>query len=226
MSENQKFAIPNPEQEDIEEALGVIWHRMEEGAYAKADILPVLKGGVGPHVLDVLLKRGYVREDGESLAFTAEGKPLAKDIIRRHRLAERLLSDVLNIDKSALDPNACKWEHIISPEVTESICTLLGHPVECPHGSSIPSGECCQREESRLEPIVVSMDRMSAGEEGKIAYVRLQDHPELHKLLSLGVIPGVPVHMHQTFPTIVIQLGESQLALEESAAKNIYIRKS
>jgi DtxR family Mn-dependent transcriptional regulator len=226
MTENKKFPIPTAEQEDIEEALGVIWHRAERGIHAKNAILPVLEEGVSGRIYDLLKQRSYVHESGGDVRLTADGESLAKDITRRHRLAERLLTDVLSLDTQAVDPNACQLEHIISPEVTESICTLLGHPVECPHGSRIPQGDCCKRAESRLEPIVVTLDKMKAGDEGKIAYLRLQDHPELHKLLSLGLIPGTQMHLHQTYPTFVLQVGENQLALEEAIARNIYIRRN
>ena len=61
-----------------------------------------------------------------------------------HRLAERLFRDVLGIhDEDEIESSACKFEHILSPDVTERICTLLGHPTACPHGSPIPKGDCC-----------------------------------------------------------------------------------
>jgi DtxR family Mn-dependent transcriptional regulator len=225
MTENKKFPMPTAEREDIEEALNVVWHFVEKGERASARVRPAVEEVVGADIYGKILSQGYARETGADLVLTPEGETLAKDIVRRHRLAERLLTDVLSLDKQSVDPNACQLEHIISPEVSESICTLLGHPLQCPHGSSIPPGECCRRAEQHVEPIVLSLDRLSAGESGRVAYVLLQNHPELHKLLSLGVIPGTEVHLHQTFPTFVLQIGESQLALEESVARNIYIRK-
>src|SRR5438477_12227297 len=76
--------------------------------------------------------------------FTPAGEERARTVIRRHRLAERLFMDVLSIrDEVEVESSACKFEHILSPDVTDRICTLLGHPVECPHGSPIPPGECC-----------------------------------------------------------------------------------
>ena len=82
-------------------------------------------------------------ENGEE-RFTPKGESRARDVIRRHRLAERLFMDVLSIrDEREIESSACKFEHILSPEVTDRMCTLLGHPTACPHGSPIPSGECC-----------------------------------------------------------------------------------
>ena len=85
-----------------------------------------------------------VRLAENQVQLTDEGEVRARSVIRRHRLAERLFMDVLAIrDDAAVETNACTFEHILSPEVTDRICTFLGHPKTCPHGSPIPPGECC-----------------------------------------------------------------------------------
>src|SRR5271165_6420002 len=77
---------------------------------------------------------------------TERGRQRAADIIRRHRLAERLFTDSLALEsESEIEQQACKFEHILSPEATEKICTFLGHPRTCPHGAPIPLGPCCER---------------------------------------------------------------------------------
>jgi len=76
--------------------------------------------------------------------FTEKGRKRAEDIIRRHRLAERLFMQTFHVqDEHEVAEQACKFEHILSPEATDSICSFLGHPRTCPHGSPIPAGECC-----------------------------------------------------------------------------------
>jgi hypothetical protein len=75
---------------------------------------------------------------------TPHGRERAGSIIRRHRLAERLFTDSLAMDsESEIEQQACKFEHILSPEATDKICTFLGHPRTCPHGAPIPPGPCC-----------------------------------------------------------------------------------
>jgi putative ABC transport system ATP-binding protein len=75
---------------------------------------------------------------------TLRGRERAGSIIRRHRLAERLFTDSLAMDsESEIEQQACKFEHILSPEATDKICTFLGHPRTCPHGAPIPPGLCC-----------------------------------------------------------------------------------
>jgi putative ABC transport system ATP-binding protein len=77
---------------------------------------------------------------------TARGRQQAADIIRRHRLAERLFTDSLALEsESEIEEQACKFEHILSPQATEKICAFLGHPRTCPHGAAIPPGQCCGR---------------------------------------------------------------------------------
>src|SRR5215813_1390663 len=78
--------------------------------------------------------------------FTPAGQQRAADVIRRHRLAERLFTQTLKVqNEDEIEQQACKFEHILSPEVTEKICSFLGHPTTCPHGSPIPAGECCEK---------------------------------------------------------------------------------
>ena len=93
-----------------------------------------------------------LRSDGVStgdgclvVTLTPRGRRRAGSIIRRHRLAERLFTDSLALDsESEIEQQACKFEHILSPEATDKICTFLGHPRTCPHGAAIPPGPCCE----------------------------------------------------------------------------------
>ncbi len=90
---------------------------------------------------------GLLEDGGGTVQFTEEGRRRAASVIRRHRLAERLFTDTLALrDEDQIESNACTFEHILSPEVTERICTFLGHPRRCPHGSPIPPGPCCGRD--------------------------------------------------------------------------------
>jgi len=80
----------------------------------------------------------------ETIDFTERGRQRAEDVIRRHRLAERLFIETLHVsDELEVEEQACKFEHILSSEVTDRICTFLNHPTTCPHGSPIPRGACC-----------------------------------------------------------------------------------
>ena len=100
---------------------------------------------------DALKPAGFSTGDGSAIVeLTPRGHQRAADIIRRHRLAERLFTDSLAMDsETEIEQQACKFEHILSPEATDKICTFLNHPRTCPHGAPIPPGPCCGR---RAEP--------------------------------------------------------------------------
>src|SRR5450755_3685100 len=96
---------------------------------------------------DALKPAGFSTGNGSLIVeLTPRGHQRAADIIRRHRLAERLFTDSLAMDsETEIEQQACKFEHILSPEATDKICTFLGHPRTCPHGAPIPLGACCER---------------------------------------------------------------------------------
>jgi len=81
---------------------------------------------------------------GGEVHLTEAGSRRARDVVRRHRLAERLFTDTFAIDDSEAHQQACRFEHIITPELDQRICSFLGHPRTCPHGNPIPPGVCCE----------------------------------------------------------------------------------
>ena len=129
-----------------------IWICGEEGKPAQIERLHATgPAGKLPVVSDepaarVLLRMSDLRlvavQDGE-VQLTPGGTQRARDVVRRHRLAERLFKDTFSIEDSEAHTQACKFEHIISPELDQRICTFLGHPKTCPHGNPIPPGDCC-----------------------------------------------------------------------------------
>jgi putative ABC transport system ATP-binding protein len=133
------------EDEHFDHLLEQIWVLQEDSQVADTQRLQ-LAG-----VLDVaaLVRRmgehGLVRIDNGALRLTAAGEERARSVMRRHRLAERLFSDTFDVEDREVESTACQFEHILSPQVTDKICTFLGHPHTCPHGKSIPSGSCCPR---------------------------------------------------------------------------------
>src|SRR5580698_4398212 len=96
---------------------------------------------------DALKPSGFSTGDGSLIVeLTPRGYQRAADIIRRHRLAERLFTDSFAMDsETEIEEQACKFEHILSPGATDKICTFLNHPLTCPHGAAIPPGPCCGR---------------------------------------------------------------------------------
>jgi putative ABC transport system ATP-binding protein len=110
---------------------------------------------------DALKPDGVSIGDGTMIIeLTGRGRQRAADIIRRHRLAERLFTDSLALDsETEIEQQACKFEHILSREATDKICSFLGHPLTCPHGAPIPPGPCCPRTTTSADVSTLSSKR-------------------------------------------------------------------
>ncbi|HTP44571.1 MAG TPA: ATP-binding cassette domain-containing protein [Candidatus Acidoferrum sp.] len=120
-----------------------VWIFGEEGI---APALEKIRQTSGPDPMRIIARLADLKLlelRGSQVSLTAHGMNRARDIVRRRRLAERLLTDTFSIADSEADSHACKFEHIISPELDQRICSFLGHPQTCPHGNPIPPGRCC-----------------------------------------------------------------------------------
>jgi len=172
-----------------------------------------------------LEEQGLIARNGDRIMFSSAGKLLAEAIMRRHRLAEVLVSSILRLKDSAMEEVACKVEHSLDPEVEESICTLLGHPEVCPDGKPIPKGRCCKKRLRLMDNTVVSLKELKPSERGKITYIKPGSHSNLHQLISMGLQPGIIVTVHRKIPVFCIKFQNTELALDEEIAKNIFVWK-
>lgn len=172
-----------------------------------------------------LEKQGLIVSHAEKILFSSQGKLIAEAIMRRHRLAEVLVASILKLKNAAMEKVACKVEHCLEPEVEESICTLLGHPEICPDGKPIPRGRCCRKKLRMVGNTVVSLSELKPSEKGKITYIKPGSHSNLHQLISFGLQPGVIVTVHRTNPAFCIKYENTELAIDEEIAQNIFVWK-
>lgn len=188
---------------------------------------------VSPHGVDAspddqvlrdLLEAGLVEQGSEGVSLTAPGRRKAASVLRRERLAERLLADVLHVSDELATETACKFEHLLRKGLDDQVCTLLGHPRFCPHGSPIPPGDCCREGTRAAQTMISSLADLSPGETGVIAYLQTPRRDILQRMLAMGVIPGTAVVLRQRFPSFVFDLGQSQLAVDRETAQQIYVR--
>jgi len=172
-----------------------------------------------------LLKEDFVNLSKKgAVSLSTAGKIRGEEIVRHHRLAERLLADVLDMPESIGDEAACRIEHALKRGLDERICTLLGHPRFCPHGSAIPPGPCCKERRDSYMKIVSTLSEMEKGERGIIAYLHTGQKGQLERLLALGVLPGQPIVLIQKFPSFVFRVGETEIAVDKELAGSIYVR--
>ncbi|MBI5587707.1 MAG: metal-dependent transcriptional regulator, partial [Deltaproteobacteria bacterium] len=182
----------------VDEVLEFIWSQRELGSSSIKQLFGIEEVAEEADIktLEKMRSDGLVVIKGDTVTLTSEGEKLAEGAIRRHRLAERLLTEVLAVEEENIEKNACSFEHTLSAEVTDSICTLLGHPPTCPHGLPIPRGNCC-RKTSELKPIVQQLSVMNVGERGRIIFIASNSHMRLDKLGTLGIVPGSVIKVHQ-----------------------------
>ena len=209
-------------EEKAEEVLEKLWIGAEE-AGKKSLSLAELED-VGLPAIDQLIREGYVASSDGQVRLTDKGRAEGRSVVRRHRLAERLLIDVLHTGEALMDERACKFEHLLDPDLEENICSLLGHPRACPHGKLIPPGRCCSGGRRQPRQVVSPLSRMEPGQTGKIAYVYAPKSGQLQKLMSMGIVPGTPISLIQSFPSYVFQIRQTQFAVDRDIAETVYVR--
>lgn len=171
-----------------------------------------------------LIRRAYVENRAGRIYLRKEGRPEAAMTVRRHRLAERLMMDILDIQGEKGDDQACEFEHLLHEGVDRKICTLLNHPATCPHGKPIPPGPCCEEARQQGAAGVVPLTELRAGQAGEIAYLAIGDGQKMQKMMSMGVLPGNRLELIQRFPSYVFKVGNSQFAVDDVLAREIHIR--
>jgi DtxR family transcriptional regulator, Mn-dependent transcriptional regulator len=210
--------------EEITEVLEAVWTLQEQESATVEKVVSNAGITVSEELLETLSRDGLLGiDDAKRVKLLPKGLQIAEMIIRRHRLAERLICDVLGSHVEESEAEACEYEHMLAEGITNSICTLLGHPRYCPHNKPIPEGECCRQAREDLKPIVVSCDQLQVGESARVAYFSTREHSRLLKLSALGISPGVSLKLIQKWPAYVVQCEETEIALEPGVAKNIYV---
>jgi DtxR family transcriptional regulator, Mn-dependent transcriptional regulator len=179
-----------PDLSVVTELLEVLLDRDDRGERVDRDELPRALGATVAevdHALQHLATEDAVVVDGSLVALTAGGVELATTVVRRHRLAERLLRDVIGLDWWKVHHEAEAWESVISAEVEAHLVDLLGDPGTCPHGNPIPG--------SRNRPSYDGAVRLEEAPLGPVEVVRITEELEtddgaLRLLESCGFLPG------------------------------------
>ncbi|MFA4874216.1 MAG: metal-dependent transcriptional regulator [bacterium] len=211
--------------EPAEEILEALWIAYEE-TNTKRLKLSALRVIPEIGVLLELIDAGIITHahGDDAVTITERGLIEARDAIRRHRLSERLLTDILLVKRELIHETACQFEHHLHKGVDTNICTLLGHPKVCPHGRPIPPGECCEEGLSMTLPAVSPLAKLKPGDGGWVAYLHTTDPRRAQMLISMGVVPGVDITLLAGFPSFLFQIGEGQFAVDQQIAEQIYVR--
>ena len=165
------------------------------------------------------------------LELTDEGQRLATRVMRKHRLAERLLTDVIGLDWELVHAEACRWEHVMSETVERRLLELLDHPTESPYGNPIPGLD--ELGDVGGEDFMDNVEPLSAAAvpEDQMVHVKriseeMQKDEELMALLRrVGALPGKTVTIARTGEGILIGSGGETAELEVEAAEHIFVRR-
>ncbi len=224
-----KFGISTSiteEERQLEHLLHLVWALEEEGDQRIENVRDRWEHATEvEQLIEQAVDQGLASCENGDMRLTDPGRDRTREIVRRYRLAECLLSEVLLLDEAEYEQSACEFEHILTPEVTDSVCSLLGHPPTCPHGRLIPRGECCAKFGSDVQPLVVKISELSPGDVGKIVFISSKRTRRLDRLSTMGIIPGTLLKLHQRKPSFIVDLGETQLAIDQEIAGEIYVKK-
>ncbi len=162
-----------------------------------------------------------VSED-RTLELTDAGRRKAVDVMRKHRLAERLLSDVIGLDWAFVHEEACRWEHVMSEQVERRLVELLGHPTESPYGNPIPGLDQLGDVPARTfdEGVVGLVKKLNDAEEPIEGTVRRLAEPAqadpdlLQQLREAGVVPGARGNYRYSEGYVLIQMDGNDEGLE------------
>lgn len=208
----------------VEEYLEAIHELGEEGMVIIQARLAERLGHSAPAISEMIRRLrsdGYVELRGRALVLTDAGRSVAESVVRKHRLAERLLTDIIGLPWEKAHVEAGRWEHVISDEVEQRIVELLGFPTTCPHGNPIPGAG------GHPAP---SVALSSATQGDRIRLARVTELVELDEstltyLSTHGFVPGTEATVASRAPdgTLTLDLGSATIALGPSLASQLFV---
>ena len=189
-----------------------------------AKILGITPGSV-TNTLEVLEGKGLVaREPYKGVKLTTSGRKLALLVFRRHRLAERMLTDLLHFDWTESHDEACKLEHVVSERLANSIEKSLGNPRTCPHGNPIPD-ETGVIQPNKGQPL----SELNSGEVAVLTHIPDENSEILSYLARLGMYPGTKIEIEEKAPfsgPMMVKVASNSYPLSLDVASGIYVQRT
>ncbi len=163
---------------------------------------------------------------GENQAFPSGVSPRVQDKettrLRGQRLAETLFVDVFHLKR--YEPLSVLLGRALTEEEADEICTFLGHPRLCPHGKTIPSGQCCVDKRKAREPVAVPLLHLKPGASGRVLTILTNNPRRRSTLTSYGLSPGSIATLVQKKPTVIVKVEETEIALDREVAGDIWVK--
>jgi DtxR family transcriptional regulator, Mn-dependent transcriptional regulator len=156
-----------------------------------------------------------------TLELTARGRDLAASVMRKHRLAERLLVDVIGLEWEHVHPEACRWEHVISDDVERKLVQLLDGPTRCPHGNPIPG--LAGGEDGDLLDLAEAAKSHARVRLRRISELLQSDVGTMASFARVGLRPDAVVDVSLDEETVVVAGGGGTLRLDVEPAQLVYV---
>lgn len=212
----------------VEEYLEAIYKLQEKSGAAKtSDLVDLLKVAPGTvtNTVERLEKEEYItHEPYKGVKLTEKGLKIAIQVVRRHRLSERLLTDILHMKWDKVHEAACKLEHGITDEIIKPLEKALRHPKTCPHGNPIPTKRGGIIEE-KSQPLT----KLNEKEQGILVKITEEKSDLLHYLNTLGLAPGAKIEILEKAPfdgPITLKVDGTSRALSPEMASIIQVRQT
>jgi DtxR family Mn-dependent transcriptional regulator len=215
--------------------LRTIYELEEEGVVPLRARIAERLGQSGPTVSQTVARMerdGLLTVEGDRhLELTAEGRALATRVMRKHRLAECLLVDIIGLEWEHVHAEACRWEHVMSEAVERRLLELLDHPKESPYGNPIPGltelgehGEPVDFKESGL----ANLCEVAAGGDARVVVRRIGEPVQMdEQLMSMlrraGVQPGAVVTVTQSAGGLLVGSGGEAAELLPEVASHVFV---
>ena len=208
----------------VEEYLEAVHELQEEGVPVIQARLVERLGHSAPAVSEMvrrLADDGYVALAARTISLTPTGRAKAESVVRKHRLAERLLTDIIGLPWDKAHMEAGRWEHVISDEVETRLVEVLGHPTTCPHGNPIPGAP-------KATETTTALADAGAGDHVLLRRVTEQveiDGDALRYLSTHGFVPGVEATISSRAPdgTLTLDIGSHSFSLGPVLARQLYV---
>ena len=171
------------------------------------------------------LLEAHLIQHGDQWRLSDEGEQRARGIVRRHRLAEILFAQVLEVEAHEAERSACELEHTLSESVVDRVCTFLGHPPACPHSKPIPQGDCCRVFTRQVEPLITRLVDIPIGSSGNVVFIAPKSVQRLNRLAAFGVVPGSQLRLIEKKPSVIFACGQTSIAVEEEIGREIYVKR-
>lgn len=217
--------------------LRTIYELIEDGVVPMRARIAEQLGHSGPTVSQTVAR---MERDGlvivapdRTLELTAEGEAIATRVMRKHRLAERLLTDVIGLDLAHVHEEACRWEHVMSDRVERRLVSMLEGPAVSPYGNPIPGLaelglESGRRADTTPRPAEMPLTDAVEAHVTRAIVTRIGENPQAHpgfldEAMAIGLVAGASIQLGESGEDVEVRTAQGSAVLERASARHVFV---